>query len=729
MKKIYTLLFLSLLLPLSCFAIEQGYTVLDEATGTLTFKYGEKPNGDNLFDTDNTGYGPAWIKNGTADKIKHIVFDSSFADAKPITMRYWFANCVNLVDITGMQYLNTSYATNMHRMFMNCKQLTDLDLKSFDTKNVTDMGYMFSYCLSLKSLDFSSFDTHSVKTMKNMFIGCKELTKLDLSRFNTSNVEDMDQMFEGCTNLQELTLSSFDTRKVKSMWSLFKDCSSLNYLDLSSFKTNEVVYMRAMFENCSSLESLDLSTFNTEHVEDMYYMFSQCERIKRINLSSFNTCNVKDMKCMFQFCRNLEELDLRGFDTRKVESLNWIFRDCNNLSSIKFGKDFCSPQVDEDSKFWGCRSITSITFMGDVPQLSSQFFEQIGDPNLELPACTLYVPEQYYDNYASNFSNGWFYKGFFTLKAYKLDDSNENDDSFPEFVIGNKLIKSITVSNEKGNVQWQCDMNYNDNGLITECMVAQEGKTKKYSYTYNSNKIKISPSDEDNIYYYSFSDGKLSKGNITLNKDEVSIEEKYYYDDNNHLSTVSSSYKRGNKTWTDGVEVMWTNDNLSSWTVFSEGLSGKKIELISNFTNNTLKSEPIIHALFGLGKGDELNINVLIERIAIYPFIGHLPLNLFSEVKVTDMLEDNLKYTFYYNYEMDSNGIIIKVIINNTIYYLEWEDLTTAVKKTQVTKELSKKDLYNLQGRKVQTTTSNINDIPTGIYIVDGRKILINKNR
>ena len=52
MKKILTILALAIL-PLCCWAGEQGYAVYDEATATLTFKYGEKPSGDNVYDTDD----------------------------------------------------------------------------------------------------------------------------------------------------------------------------------------------------------------------------------------------------------------------------------------------------------------------------------------------------------------------------------------------------------------------------------------------------------------------------------------------------------------------------------------------------------------------------------------------------------------------------------------------------------------------------------------------------
>ena len=57
-------------------------------------------------------------------------------------------------------------------------------LANADTSEMTDMSNMFR-SLGIKSLDLSSFDTSAVTNMKSMFDSCKELTSLDLSSFDT----------------------------------------------------------------------------------------------------------------------------------------------------------------------------------------------------------------------------------------------------------------------------------------------------------------------------------------------------------------------------------------------------------------------------------------------------------------------------------------------------------------------------------------------------------------
>ena len=147
-----------------------GYAVFNSTDGTLTFKYGVKPEaGENekVYDLNEGTNAPGWLAN--ANSITKVVFDTSFQNARPTTCKFWFLNFLMLTSIEGIENLNTS--------------------------EVTVMREMFSCCYELKSLDLSNFNTSKVKDMSSMFQGCTGLTTLDLSSFNTSEVTDMNHMF------------------------------------------------------------------------------------------------------------------------------------------------------------------------------------------------------------------------------------------------------------------------------------------------------------------------------------------------------------------------------------------------------------------------------------------------------------------------------------------------------------------------------------------------------
>ena len=256
----------------------EGYAVYTQSNHTLTFYYGTKPSG--AFGLNSGINYPEWYNYGTYAAVERVVFDPSFAQARPTTTAYWFYEMENLTSITGLNYLNTSEVTNMLGMFWGCKYLTSLDVSSFNTANVTDMRFMFNKCENLTSLDLSSFNTANVINMLAMFWDCKNLTSLDVSSFNTSNVTDMSAMFENCGKLTSLDVSSFNTANVTDMRFMFNKCENLTSLDLSSFNTAKVTNMKNMFKNCDELKTITVgSTWSTEAVTISTDMFDSCFQI------------------------------------------------------------------------------------------------------------------------------------------------------------------------------------------------------------------------------------------------------------------------------------------------------------------------------------------------------------------------------------------------------------------------------------------------------------------
>lgn len=258
----------------------------------------------------NTGINqPGWITYIQEKNIDiyDVVIDESFKDVKPKSLVDWFNGFSNLSSIKGLEYLNTSEATDMSSMFQNCRALTELDLSSFDTGKVEDMT--------------------------NMFLNCTSLKKLDLSSFNTSNVWIMNSMFNGCEALTELDLSSFDTRKVTYMTSMFAYCRALTELDLSSFTTPAVTNINSMFNGCSALETITFGEkFTTEKVKYMSFVFSGCSALTKLDLSSFTTPAETSMSSMFSNCTALTDLDIRNFEISSAISDGIV--KCNNLMKL-----------------------------------------------------------------------------------------------------------------------------------------------------------------------------------------------------------------------------------------------------------------------------------------------------------------------------------------------------------------------------------------------------------
>ena len=302
------------------------------ADGTLTFRCGYKKTlGENEYALNSGEEKPAWNKQG--NNITRVVFDASFANARPTTCYAWFQDFQSLKQIEGIENLNTENVTNMAYMFRNCRKLAELDVTHFNTANVTSMSNMFRFCSNLTSLDVTHFNTENVKDMSSMFYFCSNLTSLDVTNFNTANVKDMSSMFYFCVELTSLDVTNFNTENVTSMENMFGYCTGLTSLDVTNFNTANVTNMGSLFNNCKKLTSLDVTHFNTENVIVMSSMFCDCADLTLLDIANFNTAKVNTMSNMFIRCYKLKEIYVSDkFVTDVVRFSSGMFSEASSLS-------------------------------------------------------------------------------------------------------------------------------------------------------------------------------------------------------------------------------------------------------------------------------------------------------------------------------------------------------------------------------------------------------------
>ena len=249
------------------------------ADGTLTFFLTTKETlGENEYELNSGANPPGWKTH--CKEITKVVFDTSFANAKPTSCYQWFSLCENLKQIEGIKNLNTEKVTNMAYMFYYCLNLSSLDVSGFKTEKVTDMSGMFRSDSSVKLLDVAKFNTANVKSMEYMFYNCYGLTSLDVTNFNTANVTNMQGMFGKCNFLFSLDVTNFNTANVTNMSKMF-ECKGLTSLDITNFNTENVTNMQGMFLFCNNLKTIYVGDkFVTDKVTEGSAMFSGSPKLK-----------------------------------------------------------------------------------------------------------------------------------------------------------------------------------------------------------------------------------------------------------------------------------------------------------------------------------------------------------------------------------------------------------------------------------------------------------------
>ena len=178
--------------------------------------------------------------NVVAHKNSSYMFSSSDAS------KYF----INLKNIVGLNYLDTSIVTNMNHMFKGCSNLASLDLSSINTSNVTGMEYMFHLCKNLKAVDVSGFDTRKVTTMRAMFYECNSLESIDMSSFDSSSVTNMNGMFRNCVSLRTIYASQlFDTASLSTSAGMFLECKNLIGGNGTVYNSDNITSTYAVIDN------------------------------------------------------------------------------------------------------------------------------------------------------------------------------------------------------------------------------------------------------------------------------------------------------------------------------------------------------------------------------------------------------------------------------------------------------------------------------------------------
>lgn len=239
-----------------------------------------------------------------ATTIREVLDDISNVKAEEPT-QYGAYNIEVIEKDDGTQELHITDAVEkpVDRLQWKCDAIQSLEYEFRNYLGTNENGDLSTIVCGL--------DTSSVTNMDYAFMNCKNLTNLDLSNWNVNNVVRLMGIFEGCNALSDLDLRGWDTSNVQYMANVFYGCKVLKSIDLSSFDTSNVTRMDTMFGNCKALTELNLSSFNTSKSTMFSYMFSTCEKLKTI-LGTIDVIKASNLNSMFNNCYELTTVTLKN---------------------------------------------------------------------------------------------------------------------------------------------------------------------------------------------------------------------------------------------------------------------------------------------------------------------------------------------------------------------------------------------------------------------------------
>ncbi len=105
---------------------------------------------------------------------------------------------INLIDLSGF----TGEIGFIKSCFMNCSNLSSINLKNLKLQTATDFSYIFHGCPKLSSLDLVDWDLQNSRNLNNTFSSCPKLLNIDISNFDVSGVQDFNNLFTDSLGLK-----------------------------------------------------------------------------------------------------------------------------------------------------------------------------------------------------------------------------------------------------------------------------------------------------------------------------------------------------------------------------------------------------------------------------------------------------------------------------------------------------------------------------------------------
>jgi len=291
----------------------------DTATGAFVL------GGGDLKSEDFTGADAAgvaftlkhdWVKSVDVTNELHIIGNAGVG---------LFQNATQL---TGMDKVDVSQATNLDSMFENITVSDGLDLNSWDVRQVTSMAATFRQA-SLPSLAINQWQTDSVEYLDHAFTNI-DLPKLDIGNWHVENVKTMEGTFDYTDGRQsvlaDLNVSGWITTALTDMNQTFSNSAQLTKLDIAGWNVSQVTDMTDTFNGCLKLADLDVSRWNVGQVTDFVRTFEDTPNLTKIDVSKWVVNNATNMSEMFN-SSGVESLDLSQWHTSKLTSNGGMFGD------------------------------------------------------------------------------------------------------------------------------------------------------------------------------------------------------------------------------------------------------------------------------------------------------------------------------------------------------------------------------------------------------------------
>lgn len=172
---------------------------------------------------------------GRGIKFRHIIDDS-------------YQELISRLDMTGV--------TDISDMFLNCKNLSKINLDSWYKESFVNLSHTFNGCVVKNGIiDLSKWDFSRVTSLNYTFAETKTNIILPPG-FKNEVIKDLYCTWYNNLGVKRLDLSNLNTSKVNNYGWVFNGASLLEWLDISAFDLSNATSITSFFGNNQRLKHL-----------------------------------------------------------------------------------------------------------------------------------------------------------------------------------------------------------------------------------------------------------------------------------------------------------------------------------------------------------------------------------------------------------------------------------------------------------------------------------------
>lgn len=611
---------------------------------------------------------------------------------------YTFYGCSSLTSVT----LSDKVTYISHSAFAYCKKLESITIPNSVTTIDIDA---FSNCSSLKSINIpKSVINIYMDSFGNAFANCESVTSIVVahdnpiydSRDNCNAIIDkrLNRLVTGCQN----------TTIPKGIWEIvenaFQGCKKLKAIDIPS-SVYSIGY--GAFQNCEELTSVtfhgDLSSFG-------WSVFKGCKSLKSIELPN----GVEELSCTFEDCSVLETIKLPN----TVNKLSNSFKNCSNMTEFNIPE-----RVSSIGDFDNCKKIKSVSLPYGISKIMG--FNECD--NLE----TIHLPSSA-NSISDSFSQC---KSLFDVYCYAVKPPfiYQNDKSFS----GSDIKYSTLHVPEQSIEEYSKATLWKDFGKIVGFKIQEMSKDEvlsKLDELYNLCQKDLDDIDKalgDNEYKFTYSNLTTLPSDLRNFQQDIDGFRKDIKNNSYQYDYKPDYYRYAHleKLWNETYHPLTTtiiskiNDILNNLVTLNyKCSSGGKIK-ISNTSawtalelSNGTKQVQFVSPEYVRRNGCEY------VYIYAYPDEGYHV----QSIKVGGVEQIGISE---YNEEKLYNGVrrynSIRFSYNDVeVVFASGE---SGIQSIRV--DGKSNNVYSINGIKVRENTTSLEGLPKGIYIVDGKKVVV----